>query len=260
MCKAFSCIIGKDMNLYWKLGIDSHSELIDMSPYSDNMDCKKFVRIEITPDNNDYLFPNKWTLKIDSEKRPRWFSPAHETECMKAQNQWQSQLDKILVHKKIVHPFNDIVPPKCFTKKIKRLLYDWDSVGDSVWDSVGDSVGNSVWGLVGNSVRDSVGNSIRDSVWDSVGNSVWGSVRDSVGGSVWDSVRDSVGGYTGSFFKIQKWKYIQHKKGAYPYQSVVKLWMLGLVPSFDGEIWRLHGGHNAKILFEISKKDLKKYK
>ena len=208
MCKAFSCIIGKDMNLYWKLGIDSHSELIDMSPYSDNMDCKKFVRIEITPDNNDYLFPNKWTLKIDSEKRPRWFSPAHETECMKAQNQWQSQLDKILVHKKIVHPFNDIVPPKCFTKKIKRLLYDWDSVG--------------------------------------------GSVRDSVGDSVW--------GYTGSFFKIQKWKYIQHKKGAYPYQSVVKLWMLGLVPSFDGEIWRLHGGHNAKILFEISKKDLKKYK
>jgi len=232
MCKAFSCIIGKDMNLYWKLGIDSHSELIDMSPYSDNMDCKKFVRIEITPDNNDYLFPNKWTLKIDSEKRPRWFSPAHETECMKAQNQWQSQLDKILVHKKIVHPFNDIVPPKCFTKKIKRLLYDWDSVGGSVRDSVGDSVGNSV----------------RDSVWDSV----WGSVRDSVG--------DSVGGYTGSFFKIQKWKYIQHKKGAYPYQSVVKLWMLGLVPSFDGEIWRLHGGHNAKILFEISKKDLKKYK
>ena len=27
MCKAFSCIIGQDQKVTWKLGVDSHSEL-----------------------------------------------------------------------------------------------------------------------------------------------------------------------------------------------------------------------------------------
>jgi len=29
------------------------------------------------------------------------------------------------------------------------------------------------------------------------------------------------------------------------------------VPSFDGEIWRLHTGPNDKILYEISAKELR---
>jgi hypothetical protein len=36
----------------------------------------------------------------------------------------------------------------------------------------------------------------------------------------------------------------------YPFQSAVTLWELGLVPSFDGKKWRLHGGPNGKILWE----------
>jgi len=40
--------------------------------------------------------------------------------------------------------------------------------------------------------------------------------------------------------------------------SLVKLWEMGLVPSFDGKVWRLHGGKNAKVLFEISRKELRK--
>ena len=78
--------------------------------------------------------------------------------------------------------------------------------------------------------------------WDSVG----GSVRDSVGGSV----RDSVGAYIGSLFpNIKKWEYINHKKGIYPFQPAVDLWRMGLVPSFDGKIWRLHGGLNGEIIY-----------
>ena len=90
-------------------------------------------------------------------------------------------------------------------------------------------------------------------------NSVRDSVRDSVGDSIGDSVGDSVMGYIGSFFKLEKWKYIKHKNDEYPFASVVRLWEIGLIPSFDGTIWRLHGGKKAKILFEISKKDLKRY-
>ena len=41
---------------------------------------------------------------------------------------------------------------------------------------------------------------------------------------------------------------------------LIKLWKQGLVPSFDGTTWRLHSGKKAKIIFEITKKELIKIK
>jgi hypothetical protein len=51
---------------------------------------------------------------------------------------------------------------------------------------------------------------------------------------------DSVGAYFASFFDI---------KYAHDYISVQKMWALGIVPSFDGKIWRLHGGKGANVLW-----------
>ena len=70
--------------------------------------------------------------------------------------------------------------------------------------------------------------------------SVWASVR--------DSVRASVRAYTSSYFNIKQWEYVEHKKGANPFQSAIDLWERGLVPSFDGKLWRLHG-KDGKILW-----------
>jgi len=275
MCKAFSCIISKKKKVTWKLNKQSHHELIDLAGYCDTEDCKNFVRVEIAPRNENYLNPDKWIFKIDEEERPRWFSPAHEQACWDAFKIYEKELYKIVIKgKKIIHPFSDIkaVKKKGITKIQIKLLKKWDSVRDSVRSSVVDSVGNSVgssvvdsvWSSVRDSVGDSVGNSVVDSVWSSVGDSVRDSVGDSVGSSVgdsvWSSVGSSVGSYTSSFFKLNKWKYIKHKQGEYPFQSVVDLWEQGLVPSFDGEYWRLHSGKKAKIVFEISQKELKKWK
>ncbi|OPZ42090.1 MAG: hypothetical protein BWY93_02024 [Euryarchaeota archaeon ADurb.BinA087] len=87
--------------------------------------------------------------------------------------------------------------------------------------------------------------------------SVWASVRASVGASVWASVWASVGesvwAYTGSFLSLPRsaWKYTDTIDcEGYPFQSAVTLWELGLVPSFDGEKWRLHGGPDGRILWE----------
>jgi hypothetical protein len=74
-------------------------------------------------------------------------------------------------------------------------------------------------------------------------------VRDSVWGSVGGSVRDSVWGYISSLFKL---------KFKFDFSSNTKLWKMGLVPSFDGEIWRLHTGAKAKIIYEISQEYLRK--
>ena len=68
----------------------------------------------------------------------------------------------------------------------------------------------------------------------------WASVRASVGASV--------GAYISSFFHCSIWKHIKHKKGENPFQPGIDLWMQGLVPSFDGKVWRLHGGKKGEVL------------
>ena len=72
----------------------------------------------------------------------------------------------------------------------------------------------------------------------------------SVGDSVEDGVWDSVGAYVSSFFALDKWKGIDNKPGENPFQCGIDLWERDLFPSFDGEVWRLHSGPNAKIVYE----------
>jgi len=168
-----------------------------------------------------------------------------------------------LIFKPLFYPFGDANRKRVTATDID-LLHKWASV----WDSVGDSVGASVWASVRDSVGASVRASVRASVWDSVGDSVWDSVENSVGDSVWDSlgasvgasvgatVGDSVGAsvgafvgaYISSFFHCSIWKHIKHKKGENPFQPGIDLWMQGLVPSFDGKVWRLHGGKKGEVL------------
>ena len=137
-----------------------------------------------------------------------------------------------------INPFNpfSVSPPKIIDKHI-LLLKKWGSVWDSVRGSVWDSIGDSVWA------------SVRGSVWDSIGDSVGDSVRDSVRDSVWDSVW----GYIGHIFQpsVPKWR------KEYPYQSAIDLWRVGLVPSYDGKVWRLHGGKNVEILWEGTIEEIK---
>jgi hypothetical protein len=86
------------------------------------------------------------------------------------------------------------------------------------------------------------------------------SVRDSVWASVWASVGTSVGAQIlGSFMHAPKsWKYTEKiKTRGYPFQCFVTLWNAGLVVSFDGTTWRLHGGKEGKVLFSATKTELK---
>ena len=224
MCRAFSCIVGRDKKVTWKFAVDSHEDLIGIAGYKDDtLDPEKieFCRIEIAPKNGSYLEPDKWGFKIDMDISPAWWTLDHKKACEKEFEKWKKQLYKILVRKAIIHPFKDITPPDEITEAHIELLREWASVRDSVWASVGASV------------------------WDSVGASVGASVRASVWASVW--------AYTGSFFILERsaWEYTgKIDCEGYPFQPAVILWEKGLVPSYDGEKWRLHGGPNGKILWE----------
>jgi len=259
MCKAFSCVIGRDKTVTWRFGTDSHEDLIKIAGYTDDTidpDKIEFCRIEISPKNGSYLEPDEWVFKIDMDVTPAWWTLAHKRACEREHKKWIKELDKVLVRKPIVQPFH-ITPPEKITDEHIQLVREWASVGDSVrdsvWASVGDSVGasvrDSVWASVGASVRDSVWASVRDSVWASVGASVW----DSVWGSVWGSVWDSVWAYIGTFFNLPRsaWMYTDTIQcEGYPFQPADILWERGLVASFDGKLWRLHGGPDGRVLWE----------
>ena len=134
---------------------------------------------------------------------------------------------------------------------LKRWASVWASVGASVRASVRDSVGASVRASVEASVWDSVWDSVEASVWDSVEASVGALVRASVWASVVASIGASVWAYISSFFALDEWQFNGEIVRENPFQLAIDLWEAGLVPSFDGEIWRLHAGKDAQIVYEM---------
>ena len=233
MCNAFSAIVGRNKKVYWKLGMDGHE---DLRKKFELEDTQNFSPIEITPNNKNYIDPDKWNFKFD-DTCPDWWKQSHEKASWDAHKTWLKELNGKLYKnriKNLIHPFKISMVKKVNKSQI-RLLKEWASVRASVWDSVRDSVRASVW--------DSVGAFVGASVWDSVGVSVWG--------------------YEGSLYKLKRneWKYTEKiKTKGYPYQCLVKLWKQGLVPSFDGTTWRLHSGKKAKVVFEISQEELRRIK
>lgn len=123
-----------------------------------------------------------------------------------------NKIVKFLIIHDIINPFKDRKAKKVNKKDIELL---------KKWHSVRNSVGNSVVDLLVDSLVD----------------------------STWHSVVDSVESYISSYFKLDKWKYIQHKKGVNPYKCMIDLWNRGIVPSYDGKIWRLHG-YKGKMIWE----------
>jgi len=262
MCKFFSFVTDGGTNRYY-FPDEKRKELLKNNPDGLNPDshsstCKFFHLQEDTCNKYEYN-PITGIFVVDQINNPKDDSALAE--------KWVRKLDftkvvKELIVKPIINPFQ--IEPPVITEEHIALLKQGASVRDFVWDSVRDSVRDSVWASVrssvwasvwasvgssvGDSVRDSVGDSVRDSVGDSVRDSVWASVWASVRDSVWASVRssvwasvgDSIYAYISSFFNLPKWKYIDHEEGKNPFQPAITLWEQGIIPSFDGTIWRLH--------------------
>jgi hypothetical protein len=165
--------------------------------------------------------------------------------CRKIEPELRYKLSEAL------YPVNPLLLPKTTVNDEDiELLKQWYRVRKNAVNSIWDSVVNSFWSRVRYSVWYSVRDSVGDSVWKSIIDSVVHNVRDNFA----DSVTDSGSAYIGSLFpSINIWKYKNHEQGQYPFQSAVNLWYRGLVPSFDGKIWRLHSGEKAEVVWEEPK-------
>ena len=210
-------------------GVDSHSHICAHFKLNEDK-CNKY---EYSPVTGEFVVDQINSKRDDQE----------------AAENWVKRLDfktivEPLIIKPIVKPF-ELPKVEQVTDEQIDWLKSWASVRVSVWNSVRASVrasvGNSVWNSVGASVWASVGDLVGSSVRNLVGASVWASVRASAWDSVWNSVEALVGAYVSSFFAINY---------KYNFSSVANLWNAGLVPSFDGETWRLHSGKSADIVCE----------
>jgi len=225
--KALACKIGRNP-ITTRDDLDSHSALADFY----GVNCDKVNKYEFRPLDRKFQIDQINTLDDSTEIKRR---------CQRLN--YKKLAPPELILKPLVNP--TMLGRKRATANDIILLKKWDSVRASVWGGVRDSVRGSVRDSMG----DGVWASVRDSVGDSVGDSVWA--------GVWNNVWDSAWAYAGSFFNIPKWKYVKHKKGAYPFQPVADLWERGIVTSFDGKVWRLHG-HKGAIIKEITKTELQK--
>ena len=225
---------------------DSHTSINDFYGYKGELeDCRN--RYEYNPITGvftvDAIHGEDDSAKVERKVRALDFSQIVPQLVIKP------TVNPLLVKRKHLEPNAEEI----------SLLKRWDSVvasvmasvRDSVWDSVVASVmasvGASVWASVWDSVGASVWASVVASVWASVRDSVWASVRDSVGASVWASVV----AYISSFFALDEWQLNGKTVRENPFQPAIDLWEAGLVPSFDGEIWRLHAGKDAQIVYEM---------
>ena len=75
MCQPASFIVTKD-NVFWKHGSNSHEQIMKENNLTDSKDQRPpdFVRVEITPPNNDFvLLFEKWVYKVDQDMLPDWY-------------------------------------------------------------------------------------------------------------------------------------------------------------------------------------------
>jgi len=237
----------------WKAGLDSHDQLVTHYDLKDDRaDRPGFARVEIVPDHDrqyPYLWPEKpWRFVLDEMVEPEWFKHSHEQAAWKAFEEWKAEVYGSFNYQEARNPIKPFQgEPTTPTEEDIALLREWAEVRERMGTPVEWRVSKSVEWRVG----ESVGESVPRSVGESVHRSVYENVDGSVGESVHRIVCPLMWAYIGSLFPgIQKWKYIDHEEGVYPFQASVDLWRRGLVPSYDGETWRLHSGKKPQIVWE----------
>lgn len=272
--KAFSCLVSQPGKVYWRAGIDSCDELIKRFKLDDGK--TSYAKVEIVPDNTKeytYLFPDKpWKLIIDEKTAPAWWTQENKDAAWKAFEEWKKIVFQFN-YTATLNPFNialsrqhepttgDIANLKEWALVWKSVKASKSSIGVSAATTVRDYVGPCVWNNVSASIEaafralhvECPGAVVCQGVEAHLGASLTPSVRDAIGDSVGDGMSAFVAGY---FINIKKWKYYEGGMEGYPYRSGAELWAHGLIPSFDGKVWRLSSGEDAVVVLEISDEKL----
>jgi hypothetical protein len=85
--------------IFWSKISDSHEDIIKEFGLNDKLDEPQIVRVEFVPPNEDYRKPfSEWTLQIDQDKIPEWFSEKYATEILRKEvkkwSKWHVFIDR----------------------------------------------------------------------------------------------------------------------------------------------------------------------
>lgn len=151
-----------------------------------------------------------------------------------------------LIIKNITNPFTDLPENKNYIDDdVIILLKNWSLSQNTIRRYIDHYLSKQV----GSPVKDFVYNYLRCSLF----HQVWDMIPMHIGNGdvAWDSILNSIIAYMGSFFNIK------YNIGV---ESLNQLWNMGLIPSFDGNTWRLHFGENANVVFQIKQSDLSNFR
>jgi len=89
MCNSASFIVTQN-DVFFSKYSDSHEDIISENKLNDKTDTPDFVRIEISPKDNDYRTPiESWIFKTDQDFLPEWFNIQEaEIACRDKINEW----------------------------------------------------------------------------------------------------------------------------------------------------------------------------
>ena len=206
----------------------------------------------------EYLYPEgEWSIAFliardakenKYDEAPKWWSESHQKKLMKNFEEWKKEVYSEINLKEAINPVNPANLPevKGITKEHITLLKRWSK------ECVYDRELYLGFGLF----------SVKNKVWFSAELKL-------INPSATNLASDSINPRCSSRFTCWSLHYLRdiylmslfrESRKRYMYKNAVRLWKMGLVPSFDGKYWRLHSGDKGKIVFRISRRNLDKLK
>jgi len=281
MGQAFSCIIKRNGDVYWKMGMDFHDTTLaefglTKLDRSDDPEDMLLARVEVRPSSKlmfPYLHPEtEWkvyTTKdyMQRDIAPLWFNEMHEDIAKNACKDWKKQVYNTFNMGDILEPVNPFSMP---LSKFVLQPYDIDNL--QKWSKICTIAHADVWEKVSSYIGPSVSTSASASITLSLSASVFCSVSSIVNNdypllrakylhddsifsyaaadmgkpsehSLYASLWNALAAYSGSLFiDVPGWE------KEYPYQCAADLWRRGFIPLYDGYKWILIQGRTSKIV------------
>lgn len=160
---------------------------------------------------------------------------------------------KTVILKPVFNPLKDKIFNDEITPEIIDLLKEWKNIyrtvlcdetgkynSDIITKTIKDSVGSEVYYLCRTSVYRTSRYMVSNQVWDTLQRITKLTDNTHAGDYFDDLTEASADAFLSSFFNLEKWGDIKSEPYKNPFLPCVRLWELGLVPSFDGRRWRLN--------------------
>jgi hypothetical protein len=282
MCRPASFVLTKGHRVWWLKASDSHEDILDAHRlYADGIRGPNIVRVELYPSKGDFSLPlDQWVFKTDQggDWLPDWFDPiAAERETRAELRNWARAKLAGWNVQEAFHPVNPLNLPvkELPAEELARLIREWKAARTS-WTSASANLPTLF--LVKRNIGARLGSTLQDlisaSIWNQLEIPVRPAVRKAIlfdegGGSkgsssefdpyflssqprVWSvvlrSIEDAVGAYLGGLFPPPPaWP----NPSPPPWRPLLKLWYSGYLPTWDNNVWRLHAGPDAKIMFKL---------